>query len=98
ENNRISLSCVQRSADGSYTETSPETITRRDVENAEKISLETRNSGDKKREYYFALSEGHGSGRLRRLTPEQVLFEGSRSLALGNETADERYYAYGFDG
>lgn len=98
ENNRISLSCVQRSADGSYTETSPETITSRDVENAEKISLETRNSGDKKREYYFALSEGHGSGRLRRLTPEQVLFEGSRSLALENETADERYYAYGFDG
>ena len=98
ENNRISLSCVQRSADGNYTETSPETITRRDVENAEKISLETRNSGDKKREYYFTLSEGHGSGRLRRLTPEQVLFEGSRSLALGNETADERYYAYGFDG
>ena len=44
ENNRISLSCVQRSADGSYTETSPETITSRDVENAEKISLETRNS------------------------------------------------------
>ena len=68
------------------------------LEMEEKISLETRNSGDKKREYYFALAEGHGSGRLRQLSPEQVLFEGSRRLALEAGTADERYYAYSFDG
>lgn len=98
EDNRISLNCVTKTAEGGYAETDPEPITSRAVETVEKISLETKDSGDKKREYYFSLAEGHGSGRLRRLTPEQVLFEGSRSLALGNETADGRYYAYGFDG
>ena len=98
EDNRISLECVQRSADGGFEEAVPETITSRDVENVEKISLETQNSGDKKREYYFSLAEGHGTGRLRQLAPEQVLFEGSRTLSLETDTADERYYAYGFDG
>ena len=94
EDNRISLDCVQRSADGGYEEAAPETITSRELDTEEKISLETRNSGDKKREYYFALAEGHGSGKLRQLSPEQVLFEGSRKLALETEAADERYYAY----
>ena len=98
EDNRISLECVRRSADGGYEEAGPETITSRELETEEKISLETRNSGDKKREYYFALAEGHGSGKLRQLSPEQVLFEGSRRLALEAGTADERYYAYSFDG
>ena len=98
EDNRISLDCVQRSADGGYEEAAPETITSRELDTEEKISLETRNSGDKKREYYFALAEGHGSGKLRQLSPEQVLFEGSRKLALETEAADERYYAYSFDG
>ena len=98
EDNRISLNCVRKTAEGGYEEAEPEPITSRAVETVEKISLETMDSGDKKREYYFALAEGHGSGRLRRLTPEQVLFEGSRSLTLGNEASDERYYAYGFDG
>lgn len=98
EDNRISLSCVQRAADGSYEEAAQEAITSRAVETVEKISLETKDSGVKKREYYFALSDGRGTGTLRRLTPEQVLFEGSRSISLENETADERYYAYGFDG
>ena len=98
EDNRISLECVRRSADGGYEEAGPETITSRELETEEKISLETRNSGDKKREYYFALAEGHGSGKLRQLSPEQVLFEGSRRLALEAGTADERHYAYSFDG
>ena len=98
EDNRISLECVRRSADGGYEEAGPETITSRELETEEKISLETRNSGDKKREYYFALAEGHGSGKLRQLSPEQVLFEGSRRLALEAGTADGRYYAYSFDG
>lgn len=98
EGNRISLDCVQRTAEGSYAETEPETITSSVVEAEEKISLETRNAGDKKREYYFALTDGRGTGRLRRLTPEMVLFEGSRSLALEQSAADGRYYAYGYDG
>lgn len=98
EDNRISLDCVQRTADGGYEEAGPETITNREMEMVEKISLETKNSGDKKREYYFSLSEGHGSGKLRQLAPDQVLFEGSRELALESDRTDGRYYAYAFDG
>ncbi len=98
ESNRILLECVQRSEDGGYEEAEPEPITYSMSDTEEKITLETKNSGDKKREYYFAFSEGRGSGQLRRLTPGQVLFEGSRSLALEHELTDERYYVYRFDG
>ena len=98
EDNRISLECVRRSADGGYEEAGPETITRRELETEEKISLETRNSGDKKREYYFALAEGHGSGKLRQLRRSRYSSRASRRLALEAGTTDERYYAYSFDG
>ena len=98
ESNRISLNCVQRSADGSYVEADPEPITNKTTEIVEKISLETKSSEPKKQEYYFALSGTRGSGKLRTLMPKQVVYEGSRTLTLGNETTDQRYYVYNFDG
>ena len=98
ESNRISLNCVQRSADGSYVEADPEPITNKTTEIVEKISLETKFSEPKKQEYYFALSGTRGSGKLRTLMPKQVVYEGSRTLILGNETTDQRYYVYNFDG
>ena len=96
ESNRISLNCVQRSADGSYVEADPEPITNKTTEIVEKISLETKSSEPKKQEYYFALSGTRGSGKLRTLMPKQVVYEGSRTLTLGNETTDQRYYAVSY--
>ncbi len=98
ESNRISLNCVQKSADGSYVAADPEPITNKTTEIEEKIALETKNSESKEQEYYFALSGTRGSGKLRTLTPKQVVYEGSRSLTLENEAADTRFYVYNFDG
>ena len=98
ESNRVSQECVRKTADGSYEPADPEPITNKTVEIVEKISLETKNSGDKMREYYFSLSGGVSGGKLRRLMPKQVVFEGSRNLTPVTQTEDGRYYAYGFDG
>lgn len=98
ESNRISLNCVQKSADGSYTAADPEPITNKTTEIVEKIALETKSGAPKQQEYYFALSGTRGSGKLRTLTPKQVVFEGSRTLTLENGAADNRYYVYNFDG
>lgn len=98
ESNRISLNCVQKAADGSYTEASSEPITNITVENVEKIALETKKSGDKQREYCFTLADGAGSGKLKRLEPRQVVFDGTRTLSVSEGKADSRFYAYGFNG
>lgn len=98
ESNRISLNCVRKTAEGGYEAADPEPITNKTTENVEKISLETKSSEPKKQEYYFALSGTRGSGKLRTLTPKQVVFEGNRTLGLEQGVADSHYYVYGFDG
>lgn len=95
--NRISLECVSRQADGTYAEADPEPITNNAAENVVKIALDTKNVGDKKQEYYFSLTDARDSGKVKYLTPKQVVYEGNRTLEIpGGE--DERYYVYGFDG
>lgn len=98
ESNRISLDCVSKDGDGGYTETSPEPITHKTEKIEGKISLETKNTGDKKREFYFNLTNNPGEVQMKRLMPKQVLFEGSRSLALENDEADQRYFVYAYNG
>ena len=99
ESNRISLNCVQKNADGSYTAADPEPITNKTTEIVEKIALETKTTDAKKQEYYFALTGSRGTGKLRTLAPKQVVFDGSRTLDLGNETEpDNAFYVYSFDG
>ncbi len=98
ESNRISLNCVQKNADGSYVEADPEPITNKTTETTEKIALETKNSDSKEQEYYFALSGTRGSGKLRTLIPKQVVYDGSRTLALENTESESWYYVYSYDG
>ena len=69
EDNRISLNCVQKAEDGGYTEATPEPITNNAAETVEKIALETRSLGVKKREYYFNLTENRGEDQMQRLMP-----------------------------
>ena len=80
ENNRISLECIQKTEGGGYTEAVPEPITYNNVEAVEKIALETKSSGVKKRIFYLNLTENHGEAQMQQLAPRQVLFEGSRNL------------------
>lgn len=98
EDNRISLDCVQRTEDGNYIEANPEPITNNTEAKAEKILLETKNSGVKKREYQFSLTENRGEVQMQRLTPKQVLFEGSRNLQIEENESDSRYFVYAYNG
>lgn len=98
EDNRISLDCVQKTEEGDYVDTNPEPITYNTETETEKIALETRNSGVKKREFYFSLTESRGETKMQRLMPKHVLFEGSRNLRLEKQEEDLRYFVYAYDG
>lgn len=98
EDNRISLDCVEKNAEGEYTETAPEPITNNTAETVEKIALDTKNSGVKKREFYIGFTENLSEAQMQRLMPRQVLFEGSRSLNLEKEGEDARYFVYAYNG
>ncbi len=97
ESNRISLECVAKNGEGGYVEAAPEPITNNTVETVEKISLDIKNSGVKKREYFFSLSGGRSQAKLKYLTPRQVRFEGSRNVEI-EEGEGESYFVYAFDG
>lgn len=98
EDNRISLDCVQKTETGDYIEANPEPITYNTEVEAEKIALEIKSSGVKKREFYFNLTENRGEAKMQRLMPKQVLYEGSRNLRLEEQEEDLRYFVYAYDG
>lgn len=98
EDNRISLECVMRTENGGYVETMPEPITNNAEEKEEKILLRTSNRGNKKREYVLSFAAKRDTEEPKKLTPKQVVFEGSRTVALEPEESMERYYIYGQGG
>lgn len=98
ENNRTILDCVAKDEAQGYTEALPELITKNTAEVVEKIALDTKNSGVKKREFYFELTEGREETQMKRLMPRLVLFEGSRSLQLEKTEEDPRYFVYAYTG
>ncbi len=98
EDNRIFLECVTREEDGSIVPARPEPITNNSEEQEEKILLCTRNRGKKKREYYLSFTNKRETAEPNKLTPKQVVFEGSRTVALEEKEPMERYYVYGQGG
>lgn len=98
DSNRISLECVMKNAEGGYVEAPPEPVTNNAEETVEKIALDTKNSGVKKREYFFSLSEGKEDAKLKYLAPRQVLFEGSRNVELEEQQGTTDFYVYAFNG
>ncbi len=98
ENNRTILDCVAKDEAQGYTEALPELITKNTAEVVEKIALNTKNSGVKKREFYFELTESRKETQMKRLMPRLVLFEGSRSLQLEKTEEDLRYFVYAYTG
>ena len=98
EDNRTILNCVSKDEALGYVEALPEIITKNTAETVEKIALSTKNSGVKKREFYFKLTEPHGEAQMKRLMPKLVLFEGNRSLELEKTEKDPRYFVYAYTG
>ncbi|MCI8416211.1 MAG: hypothetical protein HFI33_01710 [Lachnospiraceae bacterium] len=98
EENRIFLECVTKEADDSYTPARPEPITNNSEEQEERILLRTKSRGEKKREYYLSFKNRQDMTEPNKLTPKQVVFEGSRTVVLEEKEPMERYYVYGQGG
>ena len=93
QNNRIDLKCVTKSADGGYEETLAEAITSTEEETQSPITLQTAKDSAKKEEQVFRY-EISAEGKMKTITPKQVLFEGKRVLSLERENRTE-FHAYG---
>ncbi|MBS6397885.1 MAG: hypothetical protein KH452_12185 [Clostridiales bacterium] len=95
--NRIDLSCITLTGDGSYAEALPEPITYTSEPVQEKLSLETASDEVKRNEYHFAYEGKIKKSSMKRPKVKLVLFEGERILQLENQ-GTESYYAWSFQG
>lgn len=84
QNNRIDLQCVQKNADGTYTETLSEAITSTGEDKTSAITLSAKKDDVKKEEQVFSF-EIPADGKMKLITPKQVLFEDNRTLSIDKE-------------
>lgn len=93
QNNRIDLQCVEKNADGTYIETLSEAITSSEEEKVNTITLSSKKDEVKKEEQVFSF-ETPAKGKIKLITPKQVLFEDNRTLSLERQQ-DSEFHAYG---
>lgn len=93
QSNRIDLQCVTKNADGTYTETLSEPITSTEEEVVSTIALSETKHDVKKVEKVFTFKV-EAEGKMKLITPKQVIFEENRNLAL-EEEENQNYHAYG---
>ncbi len=94
--NRIDLSCVSLSADGTYEEALSEPITYTSETEEEALTLEIVSDDVKRNEYRLSYTGTIKSGSMKQPNVKLVLFENSRTLALDAD-GEEQYLAYSFD-
>lgn len=95
--NRIDLTCVQLTGDGSYAEALPEPITYTSEKKTNLLVWKTVYDDVKRNETVLNYSGTVKSGNMKRPKVKLVIFEGSRTLEL-DSAGMERYLAYAFDG
>lgn len=95
--NRIDLSCVERTADGSYAEALPEPITYTSEPANSQLILETVSDDVKRNEYRFSYKGNIKNGSMKRPKVKLVLFENDRTLDLENP-GRENWYAWSYNG
>ena len=93
QNNRIDWQCVSKNSDGSYVEALAEAITSTEKELISSITLSEKKHDVKKIEQVFTY-EVKADGRMKVITPKQVLFEDHREIVLEKEE-NEKFHAYG---
>ncbi len=93
QSNRINLQCISKNEDGTYTETLAEAITSSEEEVVSSITLSEVKHDVKKLEMAF----GFGikvEGKMKQITPKQIIFEENRNLVLAEEEK-QNFHAYG---
>lgn len=93
QNNRIDLQCILKNADGTFSETLAEAITSTEEEMISTITLSEKKHDVKKIEQVFTY-EVEAEGRMKVITPKQILFEDNRTIAL-EEEENVNFHAYG---
>lgn len=93
QNNRINLQCISKNEDGTYTEALAEAITSSEEEVVNSISLTEVKHDVKKIEMAFRF-ETKAEGKMKLITPKQVIFEDNRTLVLTKEE-NRNFHAYG---
>ena len=93
QNNRIDLQCISKNADGTYSETLAEAITSTEEELVSSITLSEKKDSVKKIEQVFSYKI-EAEGRMKVITPKQILFEDNRTIML-TEEENESFHAYG---
>lgn len=93
QNNRIDLQCISKNADGTYSEALAEAITSTEEELVSSIILSEKKHEVKKLEQVFTYDVAV-EGRMKTITPKQILFEDNRTLVLDEEES-QSYHAYG---
>lgn len=93
QNNRINLQCISKNEDGTYTEALAEAITSSEEEVVNSISLTEVKHDVKKIEMAFRF-ETKAEGKMKLITPKQVIFEDNRTLVLTKEE-NRNFHSYG---
>lgn len=93
QNNRIDLQCISKNGDGSYSEALAEAITSTEVEQVSAITLSEQKHDVKKVEQVFTY-DVEADGRMKVITPKQILFEDHREIVF-EEEEQEIFHAYG---
>lgn len=93
ENNRINLQCISKNGDGTYSETLAEAITSSEEELVSSITLSEVKHDEKKIEQMFTY-QAKAKGKMKRITPKQIIFEENRNLALASEEENHNFHAY----
>ena len=93
QNNRINLQCISKNENGAYVETLAEAITSSEEEIASKILLSEIKHDVKKVELAFQF-QTKAEGKMKLITPKQVIFEENRNLVF-TEEEQQKYHAYG---
>lgn len=93
--NQITLERMERDENGNYSEIAPDHIMN-NVEVAEgKNKIVTANIEKYQKYVQIQMRNTIDGKSLKVLTPKEVVFEGGRTLELGVESTDSRYYVYG---
>lgn len=96
--NQIILSRVYRNEDGSYKEANPEHITNNLVAKEGKNKLNVIVTQEYEKQVQFILQSPIDTKSLKVLTPNEVLFEGDKSIGLPPDLEMQQFYVYGLEG
>ena len=95
EDNQITLTRVQKTADGDYIDAASDQIMNSIEAEAGKYRIVAPSIDTYERYVQIQARHNIDSKTIQILTPKEIVFEGGRELALETDSSTTRYYVYG---